>query len=73
MLPGMCSPDLGLNIVDGFKPLSPKGDGLASVCAGCPGKALARGGPACPSPLTLQVLALIVFGLCLPLPCQSQP
>ena len=43
MLPGMCSPNLGLNIVDGVRALNPKGGGPVGLLASCPGKELVGG------------------------------
>ena len=40
MLPGMCSLDLGLNIVDGVRALSPKGDGHAGAVQVAPARSL---------------------------------
>ena len=40
MLPGMCSPDLGLNVVDGVRALSLKGDGLAGAVQVAPARVL---------------------------------
>ena len=40
MLSSMRSPDLGLNIVDGVRALSPKGDGLAGAVQVAPARPL---------------------------------
>ena len=40
MLPSVCSPDLGLNVVDGARALGPKGDGLAGVVQVTPARVL---------------------------------